>query len=51
MVRADRDTEREAHIDVFEAGRRLRLIYMPPRELPPDVAERLLAKLKECEPE
>jgi len=35
VVRPDRDTEREAHIDVFEAGRRLRLIYMPPRELPP----------------
>jgi uncharacterized protein YndB with AHSA1/START domain len=34
-VRADRDLEREAHIDVFEPGRRLRLIYMPPRDLPP----------------
>jgi uncharacterized protein YndB with AHSA1/START domain len=35
VVRADRDLQREAHIDVFEAGRRLRLIYMPPRDLPP----------------
>ena len=33
-VRADRDLEREAHIDVFEPGRRLRLIYMPPPGLP-----------------
>lgn len=33
-VRADRDLEREAHIDVFEPARRLRLIYMPPRDLP-----------------
>ena len=33
-VRADRDLEREAHIDVFDPGRRLRLIYMTPRELP-----------------
>ena len=23
---------------------------LPPRELPPDVADRLLAKLKECQP-
>jgi uncharacterized protein YndB with AHSA1/START domain len=34
LVRADRDLEREAHIDVFEPARRLRLIYMPPRNLP-----------------
>jgi uncharacterized protein YndB with AHSA1/START domain len=33
-VRATRDLEREAHIDVFDPGRRLRLIYMPPRHLP-----------------
>jgi uncharacterized protein YndB with AHSA1/START domain len=33
-VRADRDLEREAHIDVFDPGRRLRLIYMPPPGLP-----------------
>jgi uncharacterized protein YndB with AHSA1/START domain len=38
VVRVDRDLEREAHIDVFEVGRRLRLIYMPPRELPPSPA-------------
>lgn len=38
FVRADRDLEREAHIDVFEPGRRLRLIYMPPRDLPPSEA-------------
>ncbi len=38
VVRVDRDLEREAHIDVFEVGRRLRLIYMPPRELPPSHA-------------
>ena len=34
FVRADRDLEREAHFDVFEPARRLRLIYMPPRDLP-----------------
>ncbi len=34
LVHADRDLEREAHIDVFEPARRLRLIYMPPRNLP-----------------
>ena len=34
LVCADRDLEREAHIDVFEPARRLRLIYMPPRNLP-----------------
>jgi uncharacterized protein YndB with AHSA1/START domain len=34
-VRSDRDLAREAHIDVFEPGRRLRLIYMPPPDLPP----------------
>lgn len=33
-VWADRDLEREAHIDVFEPERRLRLIYMPPKLLP-----------------
>jgi uncharacterized protein YndB with AHSA1/START domain len=37
-VRIDRNIEREAHIDVFEAGRRLRLIYMPPAGLPADDA-------------
>ncbi|MGH8254102.1 MAG: SRPBCC family protein [Steroidobacteraceae bacterium] len=37
-VRIDRNIEREAHIDVFEAGRRLRLIYMPPPGLPADDA-------------
>jgi uncharacterized protein YndB with AHSA1/START domain len=31
----DRVIELEAHIDVFEPGRRLRLIYLPSRELPP----------------
>ena len=31
----DRVTELEAHIDVFEPGRRLRLIYLPATELPP----------------
>jgi uncharacterized protein YndB with AHSA1/START domain len=34
MVKADRDLLREAHIDVFEPGRRMRLIYMPPKLLP-----------------
>ncbi len=38
FVRADRDLEREAHIDVFEPARRLRLIYMPPRDLPENEA-------------
>ena len=33
-ARVDRVTELEAHIDVFEAGRRLRLIYLPTPELP-----------------
>ena len=37
-VRLDRELQREAHIDVFEVGRRLRLIYMPPPELPPNDA-------------
>jgi uncharacterized protein YndB with AHSA1/START domain len=31
----DRVVELEAHIDVFEPGRRLRLIYLPTPELPP----------------
>jgi uncharacterized protein YndB with AHSA1/START domain len=31
----DRVTELEAHIDVFDAGRRLRLIYLPNAALPP----------------
>jgi len=34
----DKNLEREAHIDVFEPGRRLRLIYMTPRDLPPSEA-------------
>ena len=33
-VRINGDLEREAHIDVYTPGRRLRLIYMPPRGLP-----------------
>jgi len=31
----DRVTELEAHIDVFQPARRMRLIYMPCRTLPP----------------
>jgi len=31
----DRVVELEAHIDVFEPARRLRLIYLPSRALPP----------------
>ncbi|HUN70997.1 MAG TPA: SRPBCC domain-containing protein [Steroidobacteraceae bacterium] len=31
----DRVTELEAHIDVYEPGRRLRLIYLPSAKLPP----------------
>jgi uncharacterized protein YndB with AHSA1/START domain len=31
----DRMTELEAHIDVYEPGRRLRLIYLPSAALPP----------------
>jgi uncharacterized protein YndB with AHSA1/START domain len=31
----DRVTELEAHIDVYEPGRRLRLIYLPSTALPP----------------
>ena len=31
----DRVTELEAHIDVYEPGRRLRLIYLPSPTLPP----------------
>jgi uncharacterized protein YndB with AHSA1/START domain len=34
-ARVDRVTELEAHIDVFEPGRRLRLIYLPNPQLPP----------------
>ena len=33
----DRVTEMEAHIDIFEPGRRLRLIYLPAAGLPPTV--------------
>lgn len=33
-IRADRDLEREAHLDVFLPPRRLRLLYMPQRGLP-----------------
>ena len=33
-ARIDRLTELEAHIDVFEKGRRLRLIYLPNPALP-----------------
>src|ERR1700744_1159964 len=31
----DRGIELQAHIDVYEPGRRLRLIYLPSQELPP----------------
>ncbi len=34
----DRVIELEAHIDVFEPARRLRLIYLPSKELPPTEA-------------
>jgi uncharacterized protein YndB with AHSA1/START domain len=34
-IRIDNDLKREAHIDVFEPGRRLRLIYLAPEDLPP----------------
>jgi uncharacterized protein YndB with AHSA1/START domain len=34
-IRIDNDLVREAHIDVFDPGRRLRLIYLPPEDLPP----------------
>jgi uncharacterized protein YndB with AHSA1/START domain len=37
-MRLNGDLEREALIDVFEPTRRLRLIYMPPRGLPPTEA-------------
>jgi uncharacterized protein YndB with AHSA1/START domain len=33
-IRLNGDLEREAHIDVFDPNRRLRLIYLPPSELP-----------------
>ena len=33
-ARVDRVTELEAHIDVFDSGRRLRLIYLPNPALP-----------------
>lgn len=33
-ARVDRVTELEAHIDVFDAGRRVRLIYLPNSALP-----------------
>jgi uncharacterized protein YndB with AHSA1/START domain len=35
-VRLDADLAREAHIDVYQPPRRLRLIYMPSPELPGD---------------
>src|ERR1700728_2373990 len=35
-VRLDAELTREAHIDVYQPPRRLRLIYMPTRELPSD---------------
>jgi uncharacterized protein YndB with AHSA1/START domain len=35
-VRLDADLTREAHIDVYQPPRRLRLIYMPSPELPGD---------------
>ena len=34
----DRVIELEAHIDVYEPGRRMRLIYLPSTELPPSDA-------------
>jgi uncharacterized protein YndB with AHSA1/START domain len=34
-VSVDRVTELEAHIDIFEPSRRLRLIYLPSPSLPP----------------
>ena len=34
QVRLNSDLDREAHIDVWEPPRRLRLIYLAPRELP-----------------
>jgi len=34
-IRVDAELTREAHIDVFDPGRRLRLIYMPRTDLPP----------------
>lgn len=33
-ARVDRVTELEAHVDVFETGRRIRLIYLPTPSLP-----------------
>ena len=33
-IRADRDLEREAHLDVFLPPQRLRLLYMPERGMP-----------------
>ena len=33
-IRADKDLEREAHIDVWLPPKRLRLIYMPPKDMP-----------------
>lgn len=33
-LNGERDLERDAHIDVFDPTRRLRLIYMPPPDLP-----------------
>ena len=35
-VRIDADLTREAHIDIYQPPRRLRLIYMPSPELPSD---------------
>jgi uncharacterized protein YndB with AHSA1/START domain len=35
LASVDRVTELEAHIDIFEPARRLRLIYLPSKALPP----------------
>jgi uncharacterized protein YndB with AHSA1/START domain len=37
-IRLNGDMEREAHIDVFDPARRLRLIYLAPRGLPENEA-------------
>ena len=50
-IRADTDLVREAHIDVFEPGRRLRLIYMPPAGLPATDAVIVDDFLLDCEGE
>jgi hypothetical protein len=47
----DRVTELDAHIDVFDPGRRLRLIYLPSPALPPADSANVADFIMEGSPE